>query len=208
MQTKEPLYATASRYDSASRRALAQQQVARRNSTSGLHDARSIGTDASSKSKDDRELANYMSPEQAMKQYMHKLTAFEHHEVFSFPQIYFTGPTAKKRPGVVGGSNNNGYDDSQASYITVPHDHICYRYEILKVIGKGSFGQVRFCMLNFSLINACRIASVELFNEHLISIYFNRSTFLYRDRYQRSNLDTFSLLFFFFILAMPMDITD
>lgn len=85
-----------------------------------------------------------MSPEQAMKQYMHKLTSFEHHEVFSYPQIYFTGTTAKKRPGVVGGSNNCGYDDSQASYITVSHDHICYRYEILKVIGKGSFGQVSY----------------------------------------------------------------
>jgi dual specificity tyrosine-phosphorylation-regulated kinase 2/3/4 len=24
----------------------------------------------------------------------------------------------------------------------VIHDHICYRYEILEVIGKGSFGQV------------------------------------------------------------------
>ena len=30
----------------------------------------------------------------------------------------------------------------QGSYIHIPHDHIAYRYEILKVIGKGSFGQV------------------------------------------------------------------
>ena len=26
--------------------------------------------------------------------------------------------------------------------LQVPHDHIAYRYEVLKVIGKGSFGQV------------------------------------------------------------------
>ena len=85
---------------------------------------------------------NAMSPETAMKQYMHKLTSFEHHEIFNFPQIYFVGQNAKKRQGVVGGANNNGYDDDNGSYIHVPHDHIGYRYEVLKVIGKGSFGQV------------------------------------------------------------------
>ncbi|NWV70102.1 DYRK2 kinase, partial [Malurus elegans] len=86
--------------------------------------------------------ATVITPEQAMKQYMQKLTAFEHHEIFSYPEIYFLGPNAKKRQGVIGGSNNCGYDDDQGSYIQVPHDHIAYRYEVLKVIGKGSFGQV------------------------------------------------------------------
>lgn len=42
----------------------------------------------------------------------------------------------------MGGANNGGYDDDQGSYVHVPHDHISYRYEVLKVIGKGSFGQV------------------------------------------------------------------
>uniref|UniRef100_A0A8D0DUI6 Dual specificity tyrosine-phosphorylation-regulated kinase 2 n=1 Tax=Salvator merianae TaxID=96440 RepID=A0A8D0DUI6_SALMN len=83
-----------------------------------------------------------MTPEQAMKQYMQKLTAFEHHEIFSYPEIYFLGPNAKKRQGIIGGPNNGGYDDDQGSYVQVPHDHISYRYEVLKVIGKGSFGQV------------------------------------------------------------------
>lgn len=83
-----------------------------------------------------------MSPEQAMKLYMHKLSTFEHHEIFNNSQIYFVGPNAKKRQGVVGGSNNSGYDDDQGSYILIPHDHIAYRYEVLKVIGKGSFGSV------------------------------------------------------------------
>lgn len=85
---------------------------------------------------------NVMSPESAMKQYMHKLTSFEHHEIFNYPSIFFVGQNAKKRQGVVGGANNSGYDDENGSYIHVPHDHIAYRYEVLKVIGKGSFGQV------------------------------------------------------------------
>lgn len=110
------------------------------------------------------------TPEQAMKQFMSKMSSFEHHEVFSYAEgerspppsrdirrrpslnsqarrlfclVYFVGPNAKKRAGVLGGANNCGYDDEQGSYIQVPHDQIAYRYEVLKVIGKGSFGQVR-----------------------------------------------------------------
>lgn len=85
---------------------------------------------------------NRMSPDLAMKQYMHKLSSYEHHEIFSYPDIYFVGQSAKKKQGVIGGSNNNGYDDENGSYVHVPHDHISYRFEVLKVIGKGSFGQV------------------------------------------------------------------
>lgn len=82
------------------------------------------------------------TPEQVMKLYMHKLTPYEHQEIFNYPQIYFIGANAKKRQGVIGAPNNCGYDDDQGSYLHVPHDHIAYRYEMLKVIGKGSFGQV------------------------------------------------------------------
>jgi len=39
-------------------------------------------------------------------------------------------------------ANNNGYDDDQGSYVHVPHDHVAYRYEVLRMLGKGSFGQV------------------------------------------------------------------
>jgi dual specificity tyrosine-phosphorylation-regulated kinase 2/3/4 len=83
-----------------------------------------------------------LTPEQAMKTFMHKLSSFEHHEVFNFPQIYFVGQNAKKKQGVHGGPNNESYDDEQGSYLLVAHDHISYRYEIIKIIGKGSFGQV------------------------------------------------------------------
>lgn len=83
-----------------------------------------------------------MTPEEAMKLYMHKLTSYEHHEIFNNPQIWYVGPNAKKRQGVIGGANNCGYDDDQGSYIHVQHDHVSYRYEVLKILGKGSFGQV------------------------------------------------------------------
>ena len=72
--------------------------------------------------------------------YMNKLTPFEHHEIYKYSQIYFIGANAKKRSGI--GPNNSDYDNEQGSYIHIPHDHVAYRYEVLKVIGKGSFGQV------------------------------------------------------------------
>ncbi|XP_072402756.1 dual specificity tyrosine-phosphorylation-regulated kinase 2 [Diabrotica undecimpunctata] len=82
------------------------------------------------------------TPEQVMKLYMNKLTPYEHHEIFNYPQIYFIGANAKKRPGIISNPNNCDYDNDQGSYIHIPHDHVAYRYEVLKVIGKGSFGQV------------------------------------------------------------------
>ncbi|CAF0853512.1 unnamed protein product [Didymodactylos carnosus] len=75
---------------------------------------------------------NALDPETAMKSYMSKLTTFERHEIFSFSQIYFVGQNARKRQGVGGGPNNCNYDDENG-------------YEILKIIGKGSFGLVVKC---------------------------------------------------------------
>ncbi|CAL1607956.1 unnamed protein product [Knipowitschia caucasica] len=83
-----------------------------------------------------------LSPDQALRLYRTQLSSLEHSEILSYSDVYFVGPNAKKRPAVAGGSNNSGYDDEQGGYIHVPHDHLAYRYEFLKIIGKGSFGQV------------------------------------------------------------------
>lgn len=87
-------------------------------------------------------IGSALTPEMAMKLYVHKLTAFEHSEIFNYPQVYFVGHNAKKRVGIIGTPNNNGYDDEQGSYLNAAHDHVAYRYEVLKILGKGSFGQV------------------------------------------------------------------
>ncbi|KAM5181464.1 dual specificity tyrosine-phosphorylation-regulated kinase 3 [Mantella aurantiaca] len=84
----------------------------------------------------------YLTPEQVQKQHKHQLSSYELQEISNFHEIYFMGPNAKKRQGIVGGPNNGGYDDDQGGYLLVPHDHLAYRYEVIKVIGKGSFGQV------------------------------------------------------------------
>ncbi|CAH8471223.1 unnamed protein product [Heterobilharzia americana] len=83
-----------------------------------------------------------LTPEMAMKLYVHKLSGYEHHEIYNYSNIYFVGHNAKKRNGVLGAANNCGYDDDQGSYLHTVHDHVAYRYEVLKILGKGSFGQV------------------------------------------------------------------
>lgn len=42
-------------------------------------------------------------------------------------------------------SDNYGFDDPNGNYQVVPNDHINYRYEIQRVLGNGSFGNVILC---------------------------------------------------------------
>ena len=35
-----------------------------------------------------------------------------------------------------------GYDDESGGYVRVLNDQISYRYEVIDLLGKGSFGQV------------------------------------------------------------------
>lgn len=74
-----------------------------------------------------------LTPDQALRLYRSQLTPLEQVEIQTYPDVYFVGPNAKKRPAVAGGSNNSGYDDEQGGYIHVAHDHLAYRYEFLKV---------------------------------------------------------------------------
>ncbi|KAK6619868.1 Dual specificity tyrosine-phosphorylation-regulated kinase 2 [Polyplax serrata] len=84
----------------------------------------------------------FATPDKVVGLYYSKLTPYEMREIFNYSHIYFIGANSKKRPGIIGSSNNCGYDNEQGSYQHVLHDHIAYRFEVLKVIGKGSFGQV------------------------------------------------------------------
>ena len=83
-----------------------------------------------------------LTPEQAVKLYGNKLSPYEQQEIYNYPQIYFVGPSAKKRQAIPGTPQNSGYDDDSGGYQMVVHDHVSYRFEVMKVLGKGSFGQV------------------------------------------------------------------
>eukprot|EP00239_Pterosperma_sp_CCMP1384_P004539 CAMPEP_0197848634 /NCGR_PEP_ID=MMETSP1438-20131217/9412_1 /TAXON_ID=1461541 /ORGANISM="Pterosperma sp., Strain CCMP1384" /LENGTH=673 /DNA_ID=CAMNT_0043460977 /DNA_START=279 /DNA_END=2300 /DNA_ORIENTATION=+ len=88
-----------------------------------------------------------MTAATALKLHSNTLTEFEQSEILEYPQIYFTGHNCpnKIRASPHIGTHNHGYDDERGDYTTVLHDHICFRYEVLKTLGKGSFGQVMQC---------------------------------------------------------------
>ncbi|KAG9271960.1 dual specificity tyrosine-phosphorylation-regulated kinase 4 isoform X2 [Astyanax mexicanus] len=87
-----------------------------------------------------------MSPTAALKHFQSQLTEYEQEEIMDYSEIWYLGLDTKKIEGCQGSPQNSGYDDEHGSYLKVLHDHIAYRYEVLEVIGKGSFGQVLKCL--------------------------------------------------------------
>lgn len=72
------------------------------------------------------------------------LSKFELCEMAEYDEIYYIGLKANK---IVPDANlkNYGFDDIHTQYAIVPGDHIRYQYEILEVLGAGSFAQVIKC---------------------------------------------------------------
>jgi dual specificity tyrosine-phosphorylation-regulated kinase 2/3/4 len=86
------------------------------------------------------------SPRQAEAMFGDKLSAYELQEMQEFKEIYFCGTNPAKKPAAPGKPDNNfGYDDERGDYLVVNHDHLAYRYEIIDLLGRGSFGQVLQC---------------------------------------------------------------
>lgn len=81
------------------------------------------------------------TPDYVCSKYSSSLSKFEKIEIFGFPEVYFFGIEADKKQRPFNGTQSL-FDNDQGGYVFVPHDHVGYRYELLKVIGKGSFGQV------------------------------------------------------------------
>lgn len=72
------------------------------------------------------------------------LSIYERGEIMRRTSLYYI-PSSQRPINISSFRNNYGFDDNDGNYVIVPHDHVEYRYEIIKVLGTGSFGNVVLC---------------------------------------------------------------
>lgn len=89
-----------------------------------------------------------LSARQAEVMYGNKMSDFEAQEIFNYTEIYYCGQNAKRKhmASVDKPDQNHGFDDERGDYNVVSRDHLAFRYEIVDLLGRGSFGQVLQCL--------------------------------------------------------------
>ncbi|PKI83878.1 dual-specificity kinase [Malassezia vespertilionis] len=88
-----------------------------------------------------------LSARQAEVIYGNHLCPYELQELHEYESIYYVGSFARHKHYAVPDKpdRNYGYDDERGDYELNLRDHLAFRYEIVKLLGRGSFGQVLQC---------------------------------------------------------------
>ena len=77
---------------------------------------------------------SYMTGLEALVKHADKLSSYEQKEIWEYNRVYFLGLDAQKL--------SEGFDDERGQYRVCINDHIAYRYEVIKILGKGTYGTV------------------------------------------------------------------
>jgi hypothetical protein len=67
-----------------------------------------------------------------------ELARFELEELTRYRLVYYLGASKREKKNAF----MSGFDDHHGQYVLLKHDHIVFRYEILKLLGTGTFASV------------------------------------------------------------------
>ncbi|KAK6200298.1 serine-threonine protein kinase [Scheffersomyces amazonensis] len=73
---------------------------------------------------------------------LNKLNVYERGEIIRKPEVFYVPTTINRKINITSYRSNFGFDDKNGNYIIIPNDHINYRYEVISLLGNGSFGNV------------------------------------------------------------------
>jgi dual specificity tyrosine-phosphorylation-regulated kinase 2/3/4 len=92
-----------------------------------------------------KKLKQFMSAKEVLMSHSTELTAYEQSEILGFKEIFYLGNRVNKISAKLD-QVNFGFDDVNGNLKVTKGDHLAYRFEAIRMIGKGTFGQVFECI--------------------------------------------------------------